>query len=99
VAIIAVGMSPWGVRLAATNPNHPFVSLAGMVVELSLLFLPLDLIAGLLVMILGRRGLAVSLRLPGNSGKAKLIAGLVLAPLVLLLPFLTALLWASSFRQ
>jgi hypothetical protein len=99
VAIIAIGMSPWGVRLAATNPNHPFVALAGMVVELSLLFFPLDLIAGLLVLILGRRGLAVARRLPGNFGKARSIAALVLAPLVFLLPFLTFLLWASAFRQ
>src|SRR5262245_24103893 len=63
VAIIAIGMSPWGVRLATTNPDHPFVSLAGMVVESSLLFLPLDLSAGLLVLILGRRGLAVARRM------------------------------------
>jgi hypothetical protein len=99
VAIIATGMSSWGVRLAATNPDHPFVNLAGLVVELSILFLLLDLIVGTLAILLGIRGLVVARRQPGNLGRDRSIAGLVLAALVLLLPFLTVLLWASAFRQ
>jgi hypothetical protein len=92
VAIIAIGKSSWGVRLAATNPDHPFVNLAGLVVELGILVLPLDLIAGTLGILLGIRGRVVARRLPGNLGRASSIAGMVLAPLVLLVSSLIAVL-------
>jgi hypothetical protein len=99
LGIIAIGMSPWGARLAASNPDHPFVNLAGLVVELSILFFPLDMITGALAILLGIRGLIVARRLPGDPGRARSIASLVLAAFVLFLPFLTVLLWASAFPR
>ena len=49
LAIICFYMSSWCIRLVTTNPPHPLAGLGEAVVELSILFFPLDLIAGALV--------------------------------------------------
>ena len=99
LVIIIFYMSSWGIRFVTTNPTHPLASLGEIVVELSILFVPIDLITGALAILLGVRGRRAARRLPDHFGESRSLLGIVLGMLVLLLPFVTVLVWASGFKQ
>jgi hypothetical protein len=99
LVINLIARSPGGTRFIKTNPNHPLVGLVEAVVELSLVFVPLDLLAGALAIVFGTFGLRASRRLPGECGRSKSMTGIVMGVLLLVLPFVVIFSWASGWRQ
>jgi hypothetical protein len=96
LAIILIARSPAGTRFIQLNPNHPFVGLVEAVVELSLVFVPLDLLAGALVILFGAFGLRAARRLPGECGRSMSMTGIIMGVLLLVLPFMVIFSWASG---
>ena len=99
LSIILLSQSAWGTEFIKANPGHAFVGVAEGVVELTILFVPLDLLAGLLAIHFGASGLRDSRRLPGGPGKTMSKVGIAMGILLLVLPFVVLLSWASGFRQ
>ncbi len=99
LAVILIAETPWAIRFVTANPTHPLAAVADAVVELGILAFPPDLIAGAVAILLGIIGLRAARRLPGSLGKTKSIIGIVAGTLVLILPFVNFLSWASGFRQ
>jgi hypothetical protein len=78
------------------NVNHSVVVFAGIMIELSVLFLFLDLGTGPLAIFLGVCGLRAAGRLPGSIGRRQSMIGIVLGLLVLLWPSLRLLVLVMS---
>lgn len=99
LVIILIARSPAGTRFIQLNPDHPFVGLVEAVVELSLLFVPLDLLAGVLAILFGAFGFRAARRLPGQCGSSRSMTGIVMGVLLLVLPFVVIFSWASGWKQ
>lgn len=99
VAIIVFFTSPGGIQFVTKDPTNPWASLGEVVVELSILFFPLDLLAGALTIVLGIVGLRRAGRLPGRLGKRRSTFGILAGATLLVWPFVTFLWWARGWRQ
>jgi hypothetical protein len=92
-------LSSWGSQFLKTHPGHPLIFLFELVFEATILCLPFNALAGVIVLLVGGWGFLSAIRSPEGVGKRASVIGIGLASLIMALCVAGFFQWGSAWKQ